>query len=183
MRKEWHLCCNSSCSCWALSYGMQVYQRLELLGGHWSDFSLEWQVANTWISQVLQMLVTLRVAWERNSASNPNFYLRSRYRELNLKQILDRSSSSHNLDVQLLVPQQRGLRTRIFSKNTIIFQCVCVVEELVRLHHPGNRFISRPDFTAFPSGEQHRDIFVQQFSLPVPQWGCKCRSCFAKQMF
>lgn len=138
-------------------------------------------MAHTWISQVLQTLVTFRVACQRHSASNPNFLLpRSRNRELHLKQITDRSSSSHNLDVQLLAPQQRGSKTRIFSKNTIIFQCVCVVEQLVRLHYLGNRFISTPDFTVFPSGEQHRDIFVQQFSLPVPQWGHKCRNCFAK---
>lgn len=85
-------------------------------------------MAHTWISQVLQTLVTFRVACQRHSASNPNFLLpRSRNRELHLKQITDRSSSSHNLDVQLLAPQQRGSKTRIFSKNTIIFQCVCVL--------------------------------------------------------
>lgn len=174
--KEWYLCCNSNSSFWALSYGIQLCRRLELLGSHSSDFSLEWQVANTWISRVLQILVTFRVACQSHGASSPNFLLpRSRYREINLKQTRDRSSSSHNLGVLLLVPQQRGSKTRIFSKKILLFSSVCVVEQLVRLlHYLGNRFISTPPSTAFPSGDQHKDISVQQFSLPGPQWGHKC---------
>lgn len=85
-------------------------------------------MANTWISQVLQTLVTFRVACQRHNASSPNFLLpRSRYRELNLKQVINRSSSSRNLDVQVVSSSAERLKTRIFNKNTIILQCVCVL--------------------------------------------------------
>lgn len=59
---------------------------------------------------------------------------------------------------------------------------MCVVEELVRLQYPGNIFISRLAFTAFPSGERHRDSFLQWFSLPVPKEGYNCR-CFKSDKF
>lgn len=62
----------------------------------------------------------------------------------------------------------------------LFISSMCVVGELVRPQSPGNILISRP---AFPSGEQRRDSFVQQFHCPVLELDYKHRHCFATSMF
>ena len=162
MRKGCRVCWNINCSYWALNYWVQICPRLELVGGI--------KVTPLWnskrhihcispVQSMTQKWWRLSVSRQGENASNPNFYPGSSCRVLSLQQVISRTSNSHNCRGLAFSSSIEGLGDKnIWQKCHCTPACV-FVEELVRLQYPGNMFIFRPGFTAFPSRQQLRKIW------------------------